>query len=123
MAAEHQSVAAVLSPRTLSPSRKMRPAPRKPMPETTWAATRVGLDSPGLRVEKMTKVAAPSATSVFVRRPASRLRHWRSKPITALSPSATARLIVACSIGIVIDDAPLLKLDCATGAGELHAGL
>jgi hypothetical protein len=29
-AAAHQSVAAVFSPRTLKPSRKMTPAPRKP---------------------------------------------------------------------------------------------
>jgi hypothetical protein len=38
--AEHQSVAAVFSPRTLIPSRNITPAPRKPMPETTCAATR-----------------------------------------------------------------------------------
>jgi hypothetical protein len=37
-AAEHQSVAAVFSPRMLSPSRMMTPAPRKPILETTWAA-------------------------------------------------------------------------------------
>ena len=34
-AAEHQSVAAVLRPRTFSPSFMMTPAPRKPMPDTT----------------------------------------------------------------------------------------
>ena len=42
IAAAHQSVAAVLRPRMLSPSRRITPAPRNPMPETTWAATRVG---------------------------------------------------------------------------------
>src|SRR5262249_2912096 len=97
-------VAAVLSPRTLAPSRKIRPAPRKPIPETTWAATRVGLASPGTRPAKITKVAAPSATSELVRRPARRFRHWRSNPMMALSASATARLIAAWSIGIVIAD-------------------
>ena len=34
-AAEHQSVAAVFSPRTFIPSFMMTPAPRKPIPETT----------------------------------------------------------------------------------------
>jgi hypothetical protein len=32
------------------------------------------------------------------------LRHWRSKPMAALSPKATARLIAACSIDMVIAD-------------------
>jgi hypothetical protein len=77
IAAEHR-VAAVLSPRTLKPSRKIRPAPMKPMPETTWAATRVGLLSLGKSASKTTKVADPSATSVLVRNPASRLRHCRA---------------------------------------------
>jgi hypothetical protein len=92
IAAEHQSVAAVLSPRTLKPSRKISPAPRKPIPETTWAATRVGLASPGVSAAKMTKVAAPRDTRVLVRRPARRLRHCRSKPMTALRPKATAKI-------------------------------
>jgi len=34
MAAEHQMVAAVFSPRTLAPSLKITPAPRKPTPDT-----------------------------------------------------------------------------------------
>lgn len=34
-AAEHQSVAAVLSPRTFIPSFMITPAPRKPIPDTT----------------------------------------------------------------------------------------
>jgi hypothetical protein len=69
MAAEHQSVAAVLSPRTFRPSRKISPAPRKPIPDTTWAATRVGLASPGTTAAKMTNVAAPSETNVnFINR-------------------------------------------------------
>ena len=44
--AEHHKVAAVLSPCTLIPSRKIMPAPRKPIPVTTCAATRVGSPSP-----------------------------------------------------------------------------
>jgi hypothetical protein len=94
-------VAAVLSPRTLRPSRKMSPAPRKPMPDTSCAATRVGLSSPDTSDSKITKLAAPSATRVLVRRPASRLCHCRSNPIRALRPPATARLIAACAMDIV----------------------
>ena len=51
---------------------------------------------------KMTKLAEPSATSVLVRRPATRLRHCRSKPIRALRPQATARSNAACSMVIVM---------------------
>src|SRR5215211_1239713 len=41
-AATTQSPAAVVRPRTERPWRRMAPAPRKPMPVTTWAAIRVG---------------------------------------------------------------------------------
>src|ERR1700722_5876677 len=99
-------VAAVLSPRTLRPSRKISPAPRKPIPDTTWAATRVGLVSPGTSASKITKLAEPNATKVLVRKPARRLRHCRSKPIRALSPPATARSIAACSMEIVMAGSP-----------------
>jgi hypothetical protein len=50
----------------------MIPAPRKPIPETTCAATRVGLPSSGNKPAKITKLAAPIATSVLVRKPAIR---------------------------------------------------
>ena len=42
MAATTQSEAAVVSPRTLIPWRMIAPAPRKPIPETTYDATRDG---------------------------------------------------------------------------------
>ena len=61
------------------------------MPETIWAATRVGLASPGNRVEKITKLAAPSATRAFVRTPAMRWRACRSMPMTA--PQSVAKPI------------------------------
>ena len=70
--AEHHNVAAVFRPCTLNPSRKMMPAPRKPIPDTTCAATRVGLTSFGTSCEKITKLAAPNATSALVRSPAMR---------------------------------------------------
>jgi hypothetical protein len=68
--AEHHNVAAVLRPCTLMPSRRMMPAPRKPMPETIWAATRVGSACVGYIAEKTTNPPAPSATSALVRSPA-----------------------------------------------------
>jgi len=91
-----------LSPRTLKPSRKIKPAPIKPMPETTCAATRVGLESPGASASNTTNVAEPSATNALVRKPASRLRHCRSNPITAPRLTATARSIAACPMDIVM---------------------
>jgi hypothetical protein len=99
-----KALAAVLSPRTLIPSRKINPAPRKPMPDTTCAATRVGLASPGTSAANTTKLAAPKATSVLVRNPARRLRHCRSKPMAALRQKATARLMAACPMEIVMAD-------------------
>ena len=38
-----------------------------------------------------TNIAAPAATSVFVRSPAPRLRHWRSNPISAPPSTAAPR--------------------------------
>lgn len=40
--ATDQRLAAVVRPRTTSPRRSIDPAPRKPIAETTWAATRDG---------------------------------------------------------------------------------
>ena len=42
MPATTQIDAAVVSPRTFTPMRKIAPPPRKPMPETTCAAMRPG---------------------------------------------------------------------------------
>ena len=78
------------------------PAPRKPIPETTWAATRVGLPSSGNRLSNTTKLAAPMATSVLVLKPAIRWRHWRSKPMQAPSSVAKPRLSAVCSIDVIM---------------------
>src|SRR5690242_18873456 len=78
------------------------------MPETTCAATRVGLASPGTSAAKITKLAEPSATSVLVRSPASRLRHCLSKPMSELRPPATARLIAASAMEIAIACHPIV---------------
>lgn len=116
-AAEHQSVAAVFSPRTFSPSLKMTPAQRNPIPETTCAATRVGLVSPGTNMENNTKLAAPSATRVFVRKPANLCRHCLSNPMTAPSPAAAARLRAALKRDI---DMTAASFTLALGALKSH---
>ena len=53
----HHNVAAVFMPRTLKPSRKITPPPKKPRPLTTWAAIRVGLDSWSMSKESETNIA------------------------------------------------------------------
>jgi hypothetical protein len=99
-AAVTQTIAAVVSPRTTSPRTKMRPPPMKPMPDTTWAAMRDGSrivrpgtsTSPKPYLLTSMKSAAPTPTSVWVRRPADFWRHSRSSPIsvdrTKASPSS-----------------------------------
>src|SRR5262245_38601043 len=89
-AAAHQRVAAVFRPRMFSPSRRITPAPRKPMPEAIWAAIRVGLASWSLMAAIRQNMAAPTATSTLVRRPASLWRHCRSMPIITPTTSAAA---------------------------------
>src|SRR5689334_18796102 len=105
IAATTHSVAAVVSPRTDSPSRMIAPAPRKPMPVTIWAAIRVGsarTTAPPLarnswkpKAETIVKSAEPIDTRRWVRMPASRSRSSRSNPITAPSAPASASRRVA----------------------------
>ena len=100
--AEHQSVAAVLIPCTLIPSRRITPAPRKPMPEITCAAILVGSPCP-ISVEKTTNPQEPRATRALVLSPAIFWFHCRSNPIAG--PSARARpslKIVSSDSGDVI---------------------
>src|SRR5579863_2222757 len=93
----------------------MIPAPRKPMPDTTCAATRVGLASSGYRPSNTTKLAAPIATRVLVRKPAIRWRHWRSKPMQAPSSVATARLNAVWSIEVIMTEFLSGASDCGHG--------
>src|SRR6185437_8760860 len=102
IAATIHSEAAVVSPRTVRPFRMIAPAPRKPMPLTTCAAIRDGsrrtrtFGPPEPRTswkpkaETIVNSAAPIATSMWVRSPASCSRHSRSIPIAAPSAAATA---------------------------------
>src|SRR3984893_9436232 len=87
-AAEHHSVAAVLRPRTLSPSRMITPAPRNPIPDTIWAATRVGsaVAPRNPYADNSTNKVAPTATKALVRNPAIRARYCRSNPMTVPRP-------------------------------------
>ena len=64
IAAEHQTVAAVVSPLTVSPSLKMIPAPKKPIPETTWAMIRL-LSPPKIDGDMSTYKALPMAMRVY----------------------------------------------------------
>jgi len=49
IAAEHHNVAAVLSPLMFSPFRRITPAPKKPMPDTTCPALRKSSSKPAMR--------------------------------------------------------------------------
>jgi hypothetical protein len=97
-AAASHTVAAVVSPRTMSRRTKISPPPMKPIPETTCAATREGSRlTPGTAERSLNpyfdtsmKTAAPSPTSVCVRSPALLARTSRSTPISALSTSASS---------------------------------
>src|SRR5262249_33037431 len=61
----------------------MTPAPRNPIPETTCAATRVGLLSSGVIAASATNAAAPMDTGVLVGSRASRGGTCRSRPMAA----------------------------------------
>src|SRR5439155_23625087 len=88
------SAAAVVMPRTEPRSRMMAPAPMKPIPEATCAATRIGSTfgprsmSENPYAPAIVNTAAPPATSACVPQPAGLLRVSRSSPITA--PKITA---------------------------------
>ena len=84
MAAVTHNPAAVVSPRTTFLWKMMVPAPKKPIPETTCAATREESFSswPKPYCDTTQKRALPTATRKWVRKPASFERYSRSIPIT-----------------------------------------
>ena len=93
-----QRLAAVVRPRTDVPYLRIAPAPRKPMPETIWAAIRegsVGIEPFGAggaskkKIERTVKAADPSETSRCVRIPAGWAWISRSRPIAAPRTEAT----------------------------------
>src|SRR5580700_2612838 len=81
-------LAAVVRPLTISPRAKIAPAPRKPIPDTTCAATREGSrmtfgprTEPKPYADTIMNKQAPTHTSMCVRMPAAHSRRSRSKPI------------------------------------------
>lgn len=99
MPATAHRLAAVVSPRITSPRSRIDPAPRKPMPETTCAATRDGSRTTPARpctsakpnADTSITSAEPTETSMCVRRPAAQFIRSRSKPITLPSSAASSR--------------------------------
>src|SRR5439155_10255268 len=93
IAATIQRLPAVVRPRTEIPSRMIAPAPRKPIPVTICAATRVGSTlvpkSANPYAPTIVNRHEPSETSRCVRMPASRSRSSRSMPTAAPRPAAT----------------------------------
>ena len=79
-AALHHNVAAVFKPRIFLPSLKIIPAPKKPIPETTCAAT-LEISFAIVSFETETNKKAPKETNVIVLIPAILLRYCRSNPI------------------------------------------
>ena len=102
MAAATHRPAAVVTPRTTFFWKMMTPAPMKPMPETTCAATRAASNRPSnANCEIIMNRALPSATMKCVRRPASFARNSRSRPITPpIIPPRNRRSIKSQSIAI-----------------------
>src|SRR5690606_37903307 len=102
MAATTQRLAAVVRLRTVPPRWMMTPAPRKPMPTTTYEATRVTSawstvvvrsrsNSSNPRVEITPNSEAPRATAMCVRRPAAWSLASRSRPTAPPSSAAASR--------------------------------
>lgn len=89
----------MVSPFTTSPRKRIVPAPRKPIPETTCAAAREGSSTTSFCPSTSEKPKAetgmirqePTLTSMCVRRPAAQRNRSRSNPIIAPVTSASTR--------------------------------
>ena len=84
MAASHQRVAAVVKPLIFLPSLRITPAPKKPIPATTWLAILETSVDPTEK-EKDTKRKAPIETKIVVLSPTTRLLYCLSFPIRKLN--------------------------------------
>ena len=128
--AENQSTAAVVSPRTVLPFLKMTPAPRKPIPLTTWAARRAGSEvrepsripprSAKPYLDTIMHRAAPQQTTMCVRTPASLKRLLLSMPMSMPRIQDTASLQQQSSKGLVAISKDEKKADCISSS--LHQG-
>src|SRR5690606_27790680 len=84
MAADIQIILAVVNPFTFTPSLKITPAPRKPIPETTYEAIRVASSdspAPNLKDSKENKVLHKQIIEMVLK-PADLSFHSRSNPNT-----------------------------------------
>src|SRR5467141_1159772 len=92
IAASTKTVAAVVNPTMPPLSRRVAPAPRKPMPCTMFEAMRVLPASPkacATSPERIVNNAVARHTKRLVRMPAGLRRRSRSMPMTAPSTAAT----------------------------------
>src|SRR6266849_4636766 len=117
-----QMDAAVVSPRTSSPWRRMLPAPRNPTPVTIWAAMRVGstvLVKSGMRPRPV-NMHDPALIKAMVRRPAGWPRNSRSAPMSR--PRARA-IVTRIARRTSPDTCVVLAPAGATSGPVLGAGL
>ncbi len=92
IAPANQMLAAVVRFFTLAPSFSISPAPKKPMPETIWAAI-LESEAGSTVADINVKSIEPAITSIWVLMPASLPRSSRSKPIAKPTTKLRARSI------------------------------
>lgn len=102
-AEQHQTVTAVVKPCMLSPSLKIMPAHKKPIPVTTCPIILVTSPLPFsvTNIESKTKIAAPNETKVFVLKPADLWCHCLSNPMKSPAPKAAKSRNVNSMLAIV----------------------
>ena len=103
IAADINNVAAVVNPKTVAPCLKTVPPPIKPIPVTTWAATRAVSRVPYSAavtviagkpyIEIIVNTQAPKHTKIFVLKPAYLFVISLSKPMAKPSNKAETTLI------------------------------
>src|SRR5690606_32455254 len=115
--ATDHTLAAVVRPRITWPRASIAPAPRKPMPDTTCAATRDGSRvtcSPSASenpyMETIMISAEPTHTSICVRSPAAQDNRSRSNPITLPSTADMTSLPTSSSSDAIADF--LVRFSC-----------
>src|SRR5829696_4403090 len=114
-AATAQMLAAVVSPLTTSLRKMIVPAPMKPMPLATWAATREGSRmtwrslrmSENPKIDTTMKRADPSETRAWVLIPAAHSNLSRSSPTRQPKTAATTRRKTSSSADIILRPPPL----------------
>src|SRR5579883_1947414 len=128
-AATAQTLAAVVRPWTVWLRRRIKPAPRKPIPLTTWAAIREGSSTtrPGCSTswnpyaETIITRADPTLTSMCVRRPAALSSRCRSRPIRLPSTAAVPRRkIISRGLTAIAEGSPRAPFRQPSGRSRIH---